>query len=174
MMLNQIIKISILFLLSSPLAFADNGVSAKNKDALQRIEPVGQINIAEPTTTTASASAPTNEAPAQISPEVPAQTTTEAAPAATKVSAPTGETIYDQTCKTCHATGLAGAPKFGDTEAWKARAAKGMPQLLMHAEKGFNAMPPKGTCIDCSNEDLQEAIIYMLKQANVEVPKEND
>ena len=30
----------------------------------------------------------------------------------------TGEQVFSQTCKTCHETGLAGAPKVGDKTAW--------------------------------------------------------
>ena len=33
---------------------------------------------------------------------------------------------YDKSCKLCHATGTANAPKTGDAAAWEPRLAKGM------------------------------------------------
>ncbi len=37
-----------------------------------------------------------------------------------------------------------------------------MDTLLSNALNGFNAMPPRGTCADCSEEEIQAAINYML------------
>lgn len=73
-----------------------------------------------------------------------------------------GEQIYNTSCLGCHGTGAAGAPLKGDAAAWEPRKAQGMDVLLEHAVNGFNAMPPKGTCMDCSNEELQAAIDFML------------
>ncbi|MFI4914246.1 MAG: c-type cytochrome, partial [Steroidobacterales bacterium] len=36
-----------------------------------------------------------------------------------------GPALYEAVCKTCHATGLAGAPKAGDRSAWASRIAEG-------------------------------------------------
>lgn len=94
-------------------------------------------------------------------------TTTSAAPnasATTTVSADVGKKIVETKCIICHGTGVAGAPKFGDTAAWKPRLAKGMPTLFSHVKNGFNAMPPKGTCAECSDADLQAALEYMVKK----------
>ena len=49
----------------------------------------------------------------------------------------TGEQVYGQVCKTCHETGLAGAPKLGDKAAWTARIAQGETTLDQHAIAGF-------------------------------------
>jgi cytochrome c5 len=76
-----------------------------------------------------------------------------------------GKEIYDTKCTTCHAAGVAGAPKFGDKAAWAPRAALGMDALLKTAITGKGAMPPKGTCMDCSDDDLKAAIEYMLNAA---------
>ncbi len=70
---------------------------------------------------------------------------------------------YDKSCKMCHDTGLMGAPKTGDAAAWAPRLEKGNDVLLKHAIEGFNAMPPKGTCMDCTDEDLQKLIEKMSK-----------
>lgn len=85
--------------------------------------------------------------------------------AATASTGPmTGEQVYNQSCTVCHATGVAGAPAFGDAAAWAPRIDKGMDTLWEHTQQGFNAMPPKGTCIACSDEELRGAMEYMVSQ----------
>ena len=66
-------------------------------------------------------------------------------------------------CTACHSIGLLEAPKIGDTAAWKARADKegGLDGLLAKAITGLNAMPPKGTCGECSDAELKAAIKKM-------------
>ncbi|WIO73697.1 cytochrome c5 family protein [Porticoccaceae bacterium LTM1] len=86
-----------------------------------------------------------------------------AAPVAAAPAGPrSGEDIYKKSCFACHATGASGAPKLGDAAAWKPRADQGMETLLKHAWNGFNAMPPKGTCFDCSEDEIKAAIQHML------------
>ena len=85
----------------------------------------------------------------------------------TAVSA-TDESIqqtYDTKCSVCHAVGVANAPKLDDKAGWESRAAGGMDALLASAKKGKNAMPPMGTCMDCSDEDLMKLIEYMVSTA---------
>lgn len=76
-----------------------------------------------------------------------------------------GEELYNTKCSVCHAAGIAGAPKQGDAAAWAPRAAKGIDALLATATTGINAMPPKGTCMDCSDTELKSAIQFMLDSA---------
>jgi len=73
-----------------------------------------------------------------------------------------GKKIYDTKCFTCHATGVAGAPKLGDKAAWAPRIAAGDTAMMEIVMKGKGAMPPKGTCMDCSDEDLKGAVKYMV------------
>ena len=75
-----------------------------------------------------------------------------------------GEEIYNINCRACHDTGVAGAPKLGDVNAWAPRIAAGMDSLLANATNGLNAMPPKGTCVSCSDAELLAAIEYMLSK----------
>jgi len=82
-----------------------------------------------------------------------------------QVMAADGQAIYQKSCQACHAAGVAGAPKLGDKEAWAPRIAQGMDVLVVNATNGKNAMPPKGTCMDCSEEDLKAAIEYMVGQS---------
>jgi len=71
--------------------------------------------------------------------------------------------IYQQYCGLCHDPGLAGAPKKGDIADWAARLeTQNLDQLLEHVKNGFNAMPPKGTCMVCTDDELKSAIEYML------------
>jgi len=38
-----------------------------------------------------------------------------------------------------------------------------METVLKHAVEGYNAMPPMGTCSDCSEDEIQAAIDYMIE-----------
>lgn len=71
--------------------------------------------------------------------------------------------VITKHCNACHGPGLLGAPKIGDTAAWKERADHqgGLDGILAKAITGLNAMPPRGTCADCSDEDLKSAIKKM-------------
>ena len=76
-----------------------------------------------------------------------------------------GQKTYQTSCQACHATGAAGAPKFGDKAAWAPRIATGIDAMLAVAIKGKGAMPPKGACASCSDDDLKAAIEYMVSQS---------
>jgi cytochrome c5 len=69
--------------------------------------------------------------------------------------------VYQGACFACHATGALDAPKKGDAAAWKPRLAQGMETLHKHAIDGIRAMPPRGTCGDCSDDDILNAIKFM-------------
>lgn len=122
-----------LFTLAS--IFAVQAAESDSSEIEKRIKPVGQIYLA-------------GAAPAVA-----------AAPTGPK----SGADVYQSSCFACHGTGAMGAPKKGDAAAWEARVAQGMDVLLEHAIKGFNAMPPKGTCMACSDDEIQAAIDFMLK-----------
>nr|WP_219856840.1 MULTISPECIES: c-type cytochrome [Stutzerimonas stutzeri subgroup] len=85
------------------------------------------------------------------------------AAAAAGGAARSGSDVYGKFCTACHGSGLLNAPKTGDTATWSARAdaAGGLDGLLTHAINGINAMPPKGTCGDCSDDELKAAIEHM-------------
>lgn len=72
---------------------------------------------------------------------------------------------YNKSCSVCHATGAAGAPLTHDVEAWKPHLEKGMDTLLQSVNNGLNAMPPKGMCFDCSEEDYKALIEFMSSPA---------
>jgi len=73
-----------------------------------------------------------------------------------------GADVYNASCAACHGTGAAGAPKIGDNATWNPLIARGIDDLLASAIKGKNAMPPRGMCTNCSDDELKDAIIHMM------------
>ena len=69
---------------------------------------------------------------------------------------------YERACLACHGVRSA-APLTGFEPAWAPRVAKGADVLLQHARDGFNGMPAKGLCSDCSDDDLRGLIAFMSK-----------
>ena len=96
------------------------------------------------------------------------------APASTEtitLAVPTdGPALYEAVCKTCHATGLVGSPKFGDHAAWAPRIAKGKATLYEHALKGFTGnagvMPAKGGRTDLSDELIRQGVDYLVSKGH--------
>jgi len=106
---------------------------------------------------------PTQEAaPAQAPTETPAADK----PADTQTASADGQKIYQKSCQACHASGAAGAPKLGDKDAWAPRIAKGNDALLLSVKNGLKAMPPKGACMSCSEDELRAAMEYMVGQGS--------
>lgn len=87
-------------------------------------------------------------------------------PADTPTASADGQKIYQTSCQACHAAGIAGAPKLGDKDAWAPRIAKGNDALFASVKNGLKAMPPKGTCMSCSDDDLRAAVEYMVGQGS--------
>ncbi len=74
--------------------------------------------------------------------------------------------LYDSACLACHNTGVAGAPKLGDAEAWAARAGGGVDALLASAKAGKGAMPPNGGSA-FSEAEMKSVIEMMLAEAGL-------
>lgn len=142
--------LSVLVVVAIGFYFVADMVTSEKDDAgpnprmeariLENIKPVGEVNVGD----------------------VPAA----AAPVAA-AGPRSGKDVYNGSCMGCHSTGVAGAPKVGDKAAWSPRVAKGVDGLLTTATNGLNAMPPKGTCAACSEEELKGAIEYMLKETGL-------
>jgi len=76
-----------------------------------------------------------------------------------------GEKIYKEFCATCHAKQPivdVHAPLIGDKKAWDIRQKMGMPALLKLTIHGVGAMPARGGCFECSDEQLKETIRYLM------------
>ena len=73
--------------------------------------------------------------------------------------------LYPRTCAVCHAAAVAGAPKTGDVAAWQAKmeATGSMEAMIALVNSGKNAMPPKGMCMDCTDNEFKLLIEYMMQ-----------
>jgi len=136
-----------LFCLIFGQSFANSNTKA---DILKRLEPVGKVFIAK-------------EQPQikqQESNKIPVKSV-----ASEKPSKVSGKAIYADNCQLCHTTGVANSPILGNKQQWAPRITQGMDKLIEHAIKGYNAMPPKGGCIKCTDEDIAAAVKYMVNKS---------
>ncbi len=77
----------------------------------------------------------------------------------------TGEEVFKGQCAACHATGAAGAPKFGEAAAWAPRIATGFDALVHSALKGKGAMAPQGGG-DFNDTEIARGVAYMANAAS--------
>lgn len=76
-----------------------------------------------------------------------------------------GRQIVKHFCSSCHSNEpliQLGAPRIGKKRDWLPRLDQGMSTLIAHTEEGFGAMPPRGGCFECSDQQLLLAILEML------------
>ena len=73
-----------------------------------------------------------------------------------------GEQVYALSCRSCHGVATPGIPKLGSKPDWEKRVTKGRKQLYENAINGFNGMPERGLCSDCSDKEIRDAVDYML------------
>ena len=76
-----------------------------------------------------------------------------------------GEQIYNHFCVNCHAQKPLiplGAPRIGEENDWKKRLKQGFHVLFKHTDEGFNGMPPRGGCFECTDEQLILSIIQLV------------
>jgi cytochrome c5 len=121
--------------------FAADALQSQDDAIVERIKPVGQVCI-------------TGEECKGVG----------AVAAVAAGGAPrSGDEIIAAHCGACHTSGVLGAPKIGDSADWKKRASEqgGLDGILAKAITGINAMPPKGTCATCTDDELKGAIKKM-------------
>lgn len=140
----NILKYVIFFTIIVTTTHAHADAEQSTEAIEKRIKPVGRVNIAAPKT--------------------PVQAGTHAAASIDKP-----KKIYQAHCKACHESGLLGAPKFGVTSAWEIRVKQGLPVLVDHVVKGYKAMPAKGLCPECTDEDIKATVEYMLQEAKIKL-----
>lgn len=76
-----------------------------------------------------------------------------------------GAEIYTHFCANCHADKpliALGAPRYNEDQDWLPRLKQGISTLFKHTDEGYNAMPARGGCFECSDEQLFLAIEVML------------
>ncbi len=85
----------------------------------------------------------------------------------------TGEQVYKEVCAACHASGAAGAPKYGVAGDWTARIGQGFDGLLKSVLSGKGAMPARaGTSPDdLSDYELSRAVVYMADAGGAKFPE---
>ena len=110
----------------------------------ERIKPIGEVYV--------------GEVPAD------AGVATTTVVASVTVADLSGEEVYNQVCAACHNTAVLNAPVPGDAVAWEPRLANGIEMLYANSINGINAMPAKGGRPDVSDEDIKEAVDFMLAQ----------
>lgn len=150
--------------------------SVSAQSAADNIRPAGQVCmqdqacVGQPaggamTATTAAEPAAT----AAATPAATASTQTAEPAAAEEVAAAPAddfdvEAAYNMSCMACHASGAAGAPMLGDEAAWNERLEKGMDAVMANVMSGVNAMPARGLCMSCSDDNLHALVEYMVAQ----------
>lgn len=95
-----------------------------------------------------------------------------------------GEEVFNSACKTCHATHFPDAPQAHDVAAWQHKytisanqakqknpglTGKELDQqtlavLVGKVRNGNHAMPAKGLCNDCTDQEYQNAIKFMMSE----------
>ncbi|MCL9685609.1 c-type cytochrome [Legionella maioricensis] len=83
-----------------------------------------------------------------------------------------GGQIYQHYCANCHAkTPLIplGAPRIGEKSDWKLRIKQGINVLFKHTDEGLNAMPARGGCFECTDEQLILAIVEIVPKEGKKV-----
>jgi cytochrome c5 len=122
------------------VAVAMSAMAAMDEDSIrERTMPVGSVCVQGEDCGSASAAAPSG-------PRDP-------------------EELYSSVCAACHTTGALNAPKLGVAAEWNPRLDKGIEQVIANAIAGIGAMPAKGTCATCSDEDIANAVEYMVSQS---------
>ena len=129
---------AVIALLAAGFAFADRVPPGTTAEISARLKPAGELCKA-------------------------GQTCGQATAATAGGEARSGEQVYTQFCFVCHATGVSGAPKKGNADDWAPRLAKGNDAIWKSVTGGLKAMPPKGTCMNCSDDELKGAITFMSK-----------
>lgn len=136
---------------SAPVAKSAEKAALQVDEAAQAIK-----QTAETTVTQAETAVSEQVAAAKTAAEQTVQNT------ATKVAASveSGQVVYSASCKSCHGSGLMGAPKLGDP------ALQGdLDKLVQNAINGIGRMPPRGGVATLSDAKVRAAVTYMVEQS---------
>lgn len=130
-------------LMATLLAFSASAVDLSDKQRAaieERIKPVGEVCMEGDSSCGGAAAATASSGPRS------------------------GEDVYNAACMACHSTGAGGAPKLGDAAAWAERIAKGNDVLYSSGINGVagTGMMAKGGCMNCSDEEINAAVDYMV------------
>ena len=101
----------------------------------------------------------------RIKPEGSVNVSGEAREQTQERAARSGEEVYSAACAACHDSGAAGAPRLGRSGEWSDRLTQDMDTLYDHTINGIGAMPAKGGCSGCSDEEVRNATDYMIAES---------
>ncbi len=137
---SRVVKLGLL-VLGISVAGAVFAQSVREQQVAERLQPVGNVCLAGE----ACASGASSGGSAQ-----------------TATAAFSAQGTYDQYCAMCHNTGMAGAPRREDADHWTARVEEiGLSAIINNAINGINAMPPRGMCATCTDEQIGEVVEYL-------------
>ncbi len=145
-----------ILVLAMKMSDLTQGVYTRDTDEYQaavadRIRPFGQVYM------------PGEE---QHSAAPTVETADEPAPVAAALSGPQ---VYNSACLACHGAGIGGAPVLGNADNWSPRIAQGVDVLKEHAINGYTGavgfMPAKGGRVDLSDQEVGDAVEYMVGQS---------
>ena len=122
--------------LNAPSGDSSHTETLVDNTVLERIKPVGEVRI----------DTDTQVASAEI----------------VETAERSGEEIYNSKCAGCHTSGVMGAPKFASLADWSSRIDLGLDKLTASAIAGKGGMPARGTCMDCSDNEIKVTVQYML------------
>jgi len=136
---SRVVKLGLL-VLSIGIAGSVWAQSTRDQQIAERLQPVGSVCLAGEECASGGATVAASAASAVFS----------------------AEATYDQYCAMCHNTGMAGAPERSNAAHWDARIADaGLDTLVNNAISGINAMPPRGMCANCSDDQIAELVDYL-------------
>lgn len=84
--------------------------------------------------------------------------------AVTAQAAQDPEAVFNRTCGACHDGQLPMAPKKGDHAAWEPAAGQGHADPGPACDQRIQRHAARGLCTDCSAEDYQATIQWMVKK----------
>ena len=60
---------------------------------------------------------------------------------------------------------MAAGSLSGDRAEWDLRLKQGIDVLVSHARDGYKNMPARGQCLDCTEADLKQLVLFMAGRA---------
>ena len=121
---------------TTPNSDSSHSNSMVDNAVLERIKPIGEVRI---DTSKMVASTESNESTER-----------------------SGEETYNSKCAGCHTSGAMGAPKYASLEDWSTRIDLGLEKLTLSAIAGKGGMPPRGACMDCTDNEIKDTVQYIL------------
>jgi len=81
-----------------------------------------------------------------------------------------GDEVFKSQCAACHATGISGAPKFGEAADWGSRLGQGLDALVHSALKGKGAMAPQSGG-EFNDLEIARAVVVMANSGGGNFPE---